>query len=115
MQEGLKFLCSKAQVQHPMAIRPCILMSRESGPLSPPAKHPKWQVITEVESTLPTWLKRRHPEWFPAYVHVLKIPETSDIDARLRLDWTDKLDELALLAKRQEELQRAQFQDLEAR
>ncbi|KAL3131635.1 hypothetical protein ABBQ38_007932 [Trebouxia sp. C0009 RCD-2024] len=47
--EGLRFLCSKAEV------------------------------IDEIESTVPQWVKDRNPSWYPAYVHVLKVnPESAD-------------------------------------
>ena len=41
--EGLRFLCSKAEV------------------------------IDEIESTVPEWVKKRNPGWYPAFVHVLKV------------------------------------------
>ena len=41
--EGLRFLCSKAEV------------------------------IDEIETTVPQWVKDRNPGWYPAYVHVLKV------------------------------------------
>lgn len=41
--EGLNFLCSKAEV------------------------------IDELETTVPDWVKKRNPGWYPAYVHVLKV------------------------------------------
>lgn len=31
------------------------------------------QIIDELETLLPAWLRNRHPEWYPAYVHVLKV------------------------------------------
>ncbi len=41
--EGLRFLCSKAEV------------------------------IDEIETVVPQWVKNRNPEWYPAYIHVLKV------------------------------------------
>ena len=41
--EGLNFLCSKAEV------------------------------IDEIETTVPQWVKDRNPDWYPAFVHVLKV------------------------------------------
>ena len=41
--EGLRFLCSKAEV------------------------------IDEIETVVPQWVKSRNPEWYPAYIHVLKV------------------------------------------
>ena len=41
--EGLRFLCSKAEV------------------------------IDEIETTVPQWVKDRNPGWYPAFVHVLKV------------------------------------------
>ena len=41
--EGLNFLCSKAEV------------------------------IDEIETTVPRWVKDRNPDWYPAFVHVLKV------------------------------------------
>ncbi|PRW33312.1 transient receptor potential channel [Chlorella sorokiniana] len=39
------------------------------------------RVIDELESTMPRWLERRHPDWFPAYVHMLRInPDRLDRD-----------------------------------
>ncbi|DBA86726.1 TPA: hypothetical protein ACH3X2_005431 [Trebouxia sp. C0005] len=47
--EGLRFLCSKAEV------------------------------IDEIETVVPWWVKSRNPEWYPAYIHVLKVnPESAD-------------------------------------
>ncbi|DBA98675.1 hypothetical protein WJX77_002585 [Trebouxia sp. C0004] len=47
--EGLRFLCSKAEV------------------------------IDEIETVVPQWVKNRNPEWYPAYIHVLKVnPESAD-------------------------------------
>lgn len=31
------------------------------------------RVIDEIESTMPRWMQRRRPEWFPRYVHMLRI------------------------------------------
>lgn len=41
--EGLNFLCSKAEV------------------------------IDELETTVPDWVKAKNPGWYPAYVHILKV------------------------------------------
>jgi len=41
--EGLRFLCSKAEV------------------------------IDEIETVVPQWVKNRNPAWYPAYIHVLKV------------------------------------------
>ncbi|KAL4438685.1 hypothetical protein ABPG77_006289 [Micractinium sp. CCAP 211/92] len=31
------------------------------------------RVIDEIESTMPRWMQRRRPQWFPRYVHMLRI------------------------------------------
>ncbi len=30
-------------------------------------------VIDELEYTMPRWLKRRNPGWYPPYVHILRV------------------------------------------
>ncbi len=47
--EGLRFLCSKAEV------------------------------IDEIETVVPQWVKNRNPEWYPAYIHVLKVASLSKV------------------------------------
>ncbi|PSC73953.1 WD-40 repeat [Micractinium conductrix] len=31
------------------------------------------RIIDELESTMPRWLQRRHPDWFPAWLHFLRL------------------------------------------
>jgi uncharacterized membrane protein YgcG len=35
----------------------------------------KVQIIDELELTIPKWLQDRFPEWFPKYVHVLRVDQ----------------------------------------
>ena len=30
-------------------------------------------MIDEIETVVPKWVKKRNPDWYPAYVHVLKV------------------------------------------
>ena len=30
-------------------------------------------VIDGLEFTMPCWLKRRYPEWYPPYIHILRV------------------------------------------
>jgi len=30
-------------------------------------------VIDELEYTMPRWLKRRNPGWYPPYMHILRV------------------------------------------
>ena len=31
------------------------------------------QVIDELETTIPVWLRRRNPQWYPKFVHILTV------------------------------------------
>ncbi|GAB4819760.1 hypothetical protein N2152v2_006806 [Parachlorella kessleri] len=33
----------------------------------------KARIIDELEATMPAWLEKRNPHWYPAYVHLLRI------------------------------------------
>eukprot|EP00884_Botryococcus_braunii_P016377 jgi/Botrbrau1/3422/Bobra.139_1s0003.1 len=39
--------------------------------------HGRAEVIDELELNIPRWIRRRHPEWYPRYVHFLKVDEDS--------------------------------------
>ncbi|KAL0035205.1 hypothetical protein WJX79_005983 [Trebouxia sp. C0005] len=45
-------------------------------------------VIDELEYTMPRWLKRRNPGWYPPYVHILRVnPESAD-EVEMDSMWT---------------------------
>lgn len=56
--EGLNFLCSKAEV------------------------------IDEIETTVPQWVKDRNPDWYPAFVHVLKVNPASADEVEMDSMWS---------------------------
>ncbi len=31
------------------------------------------QIIDELECTIPAWLRRRNPQWYPKFVHILTV------------------------------------------
>lgn len=31
------------------------------------------QVIDELETTIPVWLRQRNPQWYPKFVHILRV------------------------------------------
>lgn len=31
------------------------------------------QVIDELETTIPVWLRQRNPQWYPKFVHILTV------------------------------------------
>ena len=31
------------------------------------------QIIDELETTLPHWLRKRNPQWYPKFVHILTV------------------------------------------
>ena len=33
----------------------------------------KAAVIDELEFTMPRWIKNRNPDWYPAYIHILRV------------------------------------------
>lgn len=55
--EGLRFLCSKAEI------------------------------IDELETTLPHWMKAR--SWYPPFVHVLKFHPSTNYDVNLNALWNN--------------------------
>ena len=41
--------------------------------------HSKVQIIDEMEAAIPRWIEARNPEWYPTFVHVLRIdPDRTD-------------------------------------
>ena len=33
------------------------------------------QIIDELETTIPAWLRRRNPHWYPKFVHILTVSD----------------------------------------
>lgn len=45
-------------------------------------------VIDELEYTMPQWLRKRNPDWYPPYIHILRVnPESAD-EVEMDSMWT---------------------------
>lgn len=43
------------------------------------------QIIDELETTIPNWLRRRNPQWYPKFVHILTVGLVSYLVYQCRL------------------------------
>ena len=43
------------------------------------------QIIDELETTIPNWFRRRNPQWYPKFVHILTVGLPSCLVCRCRL------------------------------